>query len=1070
MVFDEHQDGSFQTLYDFYAGEPGSPAILVRVQANAPPLPNSGIAAMKQQALQQYQAAAALKQGWEMIQNFHEPHSRFVQAATKLKNGTLQPSDFSTDYYKLVKEAVLLFHSAFILLRNELFPIAKQGDDFLQIPFSAASSAIANKMKRSVGLAADPPDPDFAHAVDLAAARHPVSSDLDPLALAMAAAGAVTDEEQRLSGALLAALEKYQGAAEARDPRWALAHARAARQLARLLADQIEREAPALAALRAQVLSYPLDFDAVATVLREQQAAVRASGWPAEVEEKLARLGASAAALEAARDGFLALDFSLSRAGVAAALEKATAMQANAPAGYRQLAASLDATIAALLAEPSLDNGDPLISLGGPFTGTARTAVALAATASDPLDRELTITWDLDGDGEFDDATGPAINATWPGAWSGHISVRAENAAGRRAHAWAHVTITDTNQRPALVGLSPLVAFASIPVGTAQTFGATASDPEGQPVTLSWYLDGELAQTGGTSFDFTPTAAQVGPHALAVVASDGLGESGQASHSWLIAVENPAAVVSDLAVTVQAPDAPALTGAEFTWIATVENRGPSAATDVALTQTFPSGLALVRASSSFGQSLVSGDGVTVQLGTLAAGAHATVWVQTTAAQPGAYQSAASVSSGSLDRAPADNQASARAHVIAPSPLSVDLALAATIAPATATLGGTQTLTFIVSNAGPDAASGAVLETQLPESVEFVSSTPAAQSSEDGLVRIALPGVAANGSTQATVVARPTLAGSAPAYARVLGAEADPDYENNETSALIAASAVPPATSDLTLTATAPGGVVRVGQPATWRFTVTNAGPNAAAHVTVIDQLPGGAEFVASTPPPASVGAARALFTFDSIPSGQSRSIDVTLRPGFAGEATHRVTATSDSRDPNGAALTSSVTVQAAPTASADLAIAFASATIPATLNTNLDVTLTVSNAGPNPVAAATATVDLPDGLTAISGQTSQGTITTTGRRLTVTLGALAANGSASATFTLRPTSARPLAPRCRRHVGGGRSRRSQQPHRRQPARPRSAGQRRHHSETTRRRDRPTSELSGGGRTSFAGFR
>ena len=203
--------------------------------------------------------------------------------------------------------------------------------------------------------------------------------------------------------------------------------------------------------------------------------------------------------------------------------------------------------------------------------------------------------WDLDNDGDFDDATGAAPQVTFTKPAGGFAAVRATTSGGREVVRYALLSVTGSNRNPALSNPLPIEDRVAVPQGQTANFSVVASDPDGDAVTVRWLLDGALIGTGLSQAWQAP--AQRGTHLLVAEATDGNG--GQVSRTWLVSGTAPAPL-ADLSVTMEAPETPRATGAEFTWTMTVENHGPSAAANVVLTQALPSGLTFVRASTSFG--------------------------------------------------------------------------------------------------------------------------------------------------------------------------------------------------------------------------------------------------------------------------------------------------------------------------------------------------------------------------------------------------------------------------------------------------------------------------------------
>jgi hypothetical protein len=116
----------------------------------------------------------------------------------------------------------------------------------------------------------------------------------------------------------------------------------------------------------------------------------------------------------------------------------------------------------------------PTAKAGGPYTTPEGSDRELDASASTPGgDGPLTYAWDLDGDGEFDDATGakPSFtNVGRDGAFP--IAVKVTNANGFSATAASSVTVT--NVAPTV---GTIAANTPKSENTSMTIGGTISDP-----------------------------------------------------------------------------------------------------------------------------------------------------------------------------------------------------------------------------------------------------------------------------------------------------------------------------------------------------------------------------------------------------------------------------------------------------------------------------------------------------------------------------------------------------------------------------------------------------------------
>ncbi|MCB9717055.1 MAG: hypothetical protein H6712_24575 [Myxococcales bacterium] len=167
--------------------------------------------------------------------------------------------------------------------------------------------------------------------------------------------------------------------------------------------------------------------------------------------------------------------------------------------------------------EPYALRTAPVAQLGAPMVANVGDALALmgSGTHLDP-DAVLSYAWDLDGDGEFDDGTGTTamLVPTAPGLVTAALEV---SDGTRRDIALATIMVSADNVPPEYTELLPADYAPFADVGEAVELSATATDADGDPVSLTWFVDGAEAGRGSTLSFEMPDQEH---HTVRVVASD----------------------------------------------------------------------------------------------------------------------------------------------------------------------------------------------------------------------------------------------------------------------------------------------------------------------------------------------------------------------------------------------------------------------------------------------------------------------------------------------------------------------------------------------------------------------
>jgi hypothetical protein len=398
-------------------------------------------------------------------------------------------------------------------------------------PKILAKDVLADTIGRYAGIEADPPDASFAVTTTLDAVPRLRPAGSDPRTLARFELANAHAQESAIAAALLHAIERYQGADIARAGAWARLHARQVRDLAGLLAGQLEVTRDALTSVRGAVAADAGDLDGMAAVAAAALSELSTHGLTADAQRRLINLGFSRAQIANAVAGLDGGDLGqVDRAGVLAAIDATTATTTELAGALAETRTGIDAVLAQLAGDPTVpDDAYPGADAGGPYAASAGARLTLAG-AGPPA---ASAAWDLDRDGQFDDAAGLTPSTVFATAFDGLIGLRITDDRGHVAVDYARVRVG--GDRPPSASFTPagLMQQSAIPATTS--FHVSASDPDGDGIDIAWRLDGDVVGTGA-GFDFTPTAADAGLHVLEALVTDG---TSTIEHRWALAAVLP---------------------------------------------------------------------------------------------------------------------------------------------------------------------------------------------------------------------------------------------------------------------------------------------------------------------------------------------------------------------------------------------------------------------------------------------------------------------------------------------------------------------------------------------------
>jgi MYXO-CTERM domain-containing protein len=159
----------------------------------------------------------------------------------------------------------------------------------------------------------------------------------------------------------------------------------------------------------------------------------------------------------------------------------------------------------------------PVADLSAPAAAAVGETIMLSGSAThlDP-DASLVYAWDLDGDGEFDDAMGPDTDHVAPAPGLVVVAVEVSDGA-RRDIAMASIMVSVSNVPPEFTAFVPEGYAPFADVGEMVELSATAEDADGDPITYTWYVD-DVEAGSGEGFAYAMPDEEF--HAVRVVAAD----------------------------------------------------------------------------------------------------------------------------------------------------------------------------------------------------------------------------------------------------------------------------------------------------------------------------------------------------------------------------------------------------------------------------------------------------------------------------------------------------------------------------------------------------------------------
>ena len=235
--------------------------------------------------------------------------------------------------------------------------------------------------------------------------------------------------------------------------------------------------------------------------------------------------------------------------------------------------------------------------------------------------------------------------------------------------------------------------------------------------------------------------------------------------------------------------------------------------------------------------------------------------------------------------------------------TADLSLIKAVNNSAPNLGDQVTFTLTLTNHGPvDATSVSVLDTW-PTGLDFVSALASHGSYDENSLTWTVGTLLNSQVAVLSIVATVSTVQPLTNVAQVITCDQvdiDSTPGNNvATEDDQGTVTLTPQIADLSLLKTVDNVSPRVGDIATFTLLLSNAGPNDATNVTVVDQLPEGLEFVSTVPSLGQYNAADGVWNVGLLPVGESRTLLIRARVTTTGiKVNSAQVATADQFDPD----------------------------------------------------------------------------------------------------------------------------------------------------------------------------
>jgi hypothetical protein len=171
------------------------------------------------------------------------------------------------------------------------------------------------------------------------------------------------------------------------------------------------------------------------------------------------------------------------------------------------------------------------------------TTAEFCITADDPYDYPMNTSWTVNGKTVLKNSFNLSWYADFDANGTYNVTVSVDNELLKVATSWM-VIVRNVNRKPIIDTFSPDKKF-EMDENSSATFEVSASDPDNDAFSYTWYADGKRVLSDETVYEYKTTYSSAGKHEVKVVILDALGAS--TTLAWDVTVKevNAGPVIAD---------------------------------------------------------------------------------------------------------------------------------------------------------------------------------------------------------------------------------------------------------------------------------------------------------------------------------------------------------------------------------------------------------------------------------------------------------------------------------------------------------------------------------------------